>query len=392
MGWETCSVYDKVYPHGEPMSLFFIVFLLLYGCMHLYAYLHLRVLFSSSTGRLHFSITLLLMVPAPVVVRLAEHHGLPELAVLVGWVGYCWMGFVFLLVVVLSVCDLFRSISWLLRRGRPLSSDTFISRRRISIGAVTAAFICTLYGSWEAADIRTEHAVVHSPRITRAVRLVQVSDVHLGVMIGKWRLKRMLAAVSEARPDIIVATGDLVDGQPHRLNGLSLMFRQLAPRCGMYAVLGNHEYYAGIDVSREFFQTAGFRLLRKEGVEIFPSFALYGVDDPAGAGWGDVSGSDESGLLPRDNTRPFTLLLKHRPAVHPESRGHFDLQLSGHVHKGQIFPFNLLTYLSFPVRAGANLLEGGSMLYVSRGTGTWGPPVRFLAPPEVTVIDIIPAL
>jgi hypothetical protein len=76
--------------------------------------------------------------------------------------------------------------------------------------------------------------------------------------------------------------------------------------------------------------------------------------------------------------------------IEPASTGRFDLQLSGHVHKGQIFPFNLLTWLAFPVRAGMNQLADGSLLYVNRGTGTWGPPIRFLAPPELTVIDLIP--
>ena len=85
----------------------------------------------------------------------------------------------------------------------------------------------------------------------------------------------------------------------------------------------------------------------------------------------------------------FTLLLKHRPAVDPDSLGLFDLQLSGHVHKGQIFPFNMLTYLFYPVRTGFTLYSLNTALYVSRGTGTWGPPIRFLAPPEVTVIELI---
>lgn len=372
------------------MSLFFTIFLLLYGCMHLYAFLHLRRLFSSRSARVSLELLLLLMVPAPVGVRFAEHHGMPSLAVLLGWIGYCWMGFVFLLVVTLGGCDLVRALLWLVRRGEPYRIATLFCRRKMAAGAATAALCCTLYGAWEAVDIRTERVTIRSSRIKKPVRVVQISDVHLGVMIGKWRLKRMLAAVSAARPDLLVATGDLVDGQPHRFNGLVGMFRELSPRYGMYAVLGNHEYYAGLDTSLAFFNNAGFRLLRKEGVEIFPSFALYGVDDPAGARWGDTSGSDEQGFLPKENERPFTLLLKHRPAIHAESRGRFDLQLSGHVHKGQIFPFNILTYTSFPVNSGMNVLEDGSILYVSRGTGTWGPPVRFLAPPEVTVIDILP--
>lgn len=373
------------------MSLFFAVFLFLYGCMHLYAFVHLRALCPSRPARVSLLLFLLAMIPAPMGVRLAEHHGMPDLAVVLGWIGYCWMGFAFLLVVVLAVYDTAGGVAWLVRRGRSLQGDPLSRRRRSSATAVVVALCCTLYGAWEAAVIRTEHVVVYSSRITKPVRVVQLSDVHLGVMIGKWRLTRMLAAVAAARPDIIVATGDLVDGQPHRFDGLSERLRELSPRYGMYAVLGNHEYYAGLEHSVRFLTRSGFMLLRKQGVEIFPSLAIYGVDDPAGARWGDSAGSDEQGLLPKGKDRPFTLLLKHRPALHAESRGCFDLQLSGHVHKGQIFPFNLLTYLSFPVRAGMNLQGDGSILYVSRGTGTWGPPIRFLAPPEVTVIDILPA-
>jgi predicted MPP superfamily phosphohydrolase len=131
-------------------------------------------------------------------------------------------------------------------------------------------------------------------------------------------------------------------------------------------------------------------MLRKEAVTVLPYLTLAGVDDTAAKRWGDAAGSDERGLLTNGADRPYTILLKHRPAVNPDSKGKFDLQLSGHVHKGQIFPFNALTYVSFPVKAGINRLADGSILYVSRGAGTWGPPIRFLAPPEVTVIDILP--
>ncbi len=92
--------------------------------------------------------------------------------------------------------------------------------------------------------------------------------------------------------------------------------------------------------------------------------------------------------MPRLPRETFNVLLKHRPVLGTESPGRFDLQLSGHVHKGQLFPFNFVTYLFYPVKAGLNLCRENTALYVSRGTGTWGPPIRFLAPPEVTVIEV----
>ncbi|HKZ17475.1 MAG TPA: hypothetical protein VJ161_08435 [Geobacteraceae bacterium] len=97
----------------------------------------------------------------------------------------------------------------------------------------------------------------------------------------------------------------------------------------------------------------------------------------------------EKDLLRQLPNSRFTLFLKHRPVVEKGSAGLFDLQLSGHIHKGQIFPFNLVTRLFYPVKTGFSHLQGNAALYVSRGTGTWGPPVRFLAPPEITVIDLV---
>jgi predicted MPP superfamily phosphohydrolase len=301
------------------------------------------------------------------------------------------MGYAFILSVILGGIDLIRIAKWL--QFRFSGKRTCRKNQYPALLAVSLAVVLTIYGAYEAQDIRTEYLKITNPKIkgpSTGVRIVLLSDVHLGVMIGKWRLQRMLAAVQAARPDLIVVTGDVVDGQIHRMNGFAEMFLKVSPRYGMYAVLGNHEYYAGVENSINFLQRAGFKVLRKETATPVPFLTIAGVDDPVGARWGDTSGSNEQGFLPDGERKSFTVLLKHRPVIHPGSRGRFDLQLSGHVHKGQIFPFNFLTYLSFPVKAGANRFADGSMLYVSRGTGTWGPPIRFLAPPEVTVIDLIP--
>jgi len=112
------------------------------------------------------------------------------------------------------------------------------------------------------------------------------------------------------------------------------------------------------------------------------------VDDPAGTRYGSRKISEKS-ILEKVPYGRFILMLKHRPVVAKQSVGLFDLQLSGHIHKGQIFPFELLTYLFYPVKTGLSRIMDDSYIYVSRGTGTWGPPIRFLAPPEVTVIELV---
>jgi predicted MPP superfamily phosphohydrolase len=118
--------------------------------------------------------------------------------------------------------------------------------------------------------------------------------------------------------------------------------------------------------------------------------ALVGVDDLEVHGRRQNGSSADGAALKGAGSGLFTILLKHRPLVEKDAVGAFDLQLSGHTHKGQIYPFSLLTALAFPFHAGDYRLPGGGLLHVSRGSGTWGPPVRFLCPPEITVIDLLP--
>jgi uncharacterized protein len=129
-------------------------------------------------------------------------------------------------------------------------------------------------------------------------------------------------------------------------------------------------------------------MLRGEGVTIHGMVNIAGVDDPAGKYFQIKKVSEKAVLssLPGDL---FTVLLKHPPVVDKEAMGLFDLQLSGHTHKGQIYPFRYLTRLAFPLYTGYHKLPGNGHLYVSRGSGTWGPPIRFLAPPEVTIIELV---
>jgi predicted MPP superfamily phosphohydrolase len=198
----------------------------------------------------------------------------------------------------------------------------------------------------------------------------------------------MLDAVKAARPDIFISTGDLVDAQINHLTGLADLLRGVKTTYGNYAITGNHEYYAGLDKALDFTREAGFRLLHNEAVIVGP-ITLVGVDDRTAVQMNLEKPVREKVILaqlPRDR---FTLFLKHQPRIDRSTVGLFDLQISGHTHKGQIFPFTLLTLLTFPMNGGTHDLGSGSILHVSRGTGTWGPPVRFLAPPEVTIIELV---
>jgi predicted MPP superfamily phosphohydrolase len=245
----------------------------------------------------------------------------------------------------------------------------------------------TTYGYFEALNIKAEKLEIRTNKLKEKIRIAQISDLHIGLIVREERLKKIIDIISKESPDMVVSTGDLVDGQIDGLEGLNGLLREINPPLGKYAVVGNHEYYAGFEKALAFTQRAGFRVLRDELIDINGKILVAGVDDPQAKAYGLWRGLPERAILsglPKDK---FVLLLKHRPRV--ESEGLFDLQLSGHVHNGQIFPFRLITKLAYPYLSG--LYEfGSSLLYVSRGSGTWGPPVRVLSPPEVTIIDLIP--
>ncbi len=376
------------------MRLFLVTFFLVYGGIHLYAFLKAKaaLAFGSAAGIL-LALFMLLMVLAPVIVRYSERFGFELFARVMAHIGFVWGAVLFLFFSVSLVMDVFTLLVWvsgLILQQEP-SSFTLSARHSFSVGLLISLSIA-VYGYFEARDIRMERIVVKTQKIPADVgrlKIVQISDVHLGLIVREQRLQRILEIVKAEKPDILVSTGDLVDGQVCKLNGLSDLLKEIEPKYGKFAVTGNHEFYAGLENSRCFTELAGFTLLRGRGVTVADAINIAGVDDPAGKLFDPGTGISERDLLSSLPRQKFTLLLKHRPLVERDAARLFDLQLSGHVHKGQIFPFSLATRLYYPNEAGLAKLSGGSLLYVSRGSGTWGPPIRFLSPPEVTVIELV---
>ena len=309
------------------------------------------------------------------------------------YAGYIWMGLLFLFFSSAVAINFYNGILYIASKITSHDFGSFgISATLSFFLPVVYACLATIYGAYEAVNIRTEKIVIQTPKIPATqgkITIAQISDVHLGLIVREARLQRIMKAIRQADPDLLVSTGDLVDGQLDGLSGLSHMLQEFNPRYGKFAVTGNHEFYAGVKPSFLVTEQAGFTILRGESATVANSITIAGVDDPAGDKRGAISELGEHDLLaglPRDQ---FTLLLKHRPRVECDSIGLFDLQLSGHVHKGQIFPFNLVTFLFYPIKTGQSFYPSGSSLYVSRGTGTWGPPIRFLAPPELTIIELV---
>lgn len=374
------------------MNLFFVIFFTVYGGMHLYAFIKARNAFAFEMRiALPLGFFMAAMVLTPMIIRLIEKQGFEIAARVFSHTGYLWMGFILLFCSAAAAIDLYRLIVYM---------SSIVLRKDFSALSLSASYsfvlpllislAVTAYGYLEAKDIRTEKITIATSKLPASigkVTIVQLSDVHIGLIIREDRLKAILSEVKKAQPDMLVSTGDLVDGQINKLNGLSDLFREINPQYGKFAVTGNHEFYAGLSQALEFTRNAGFTMLRGEYAD--GPITVAGVDDPTVKDPGLAGKTSEEELLSGLDNKKFILLLKHRPLVNKPSVGLFDLQLSGHTHKGQLFPFSLLARFYYPVAAGLAQLSGSSHLYVNRGSGTWGPPIRLFSSPEITVIEIV---
>lgn len=376
------------------MTLFLLIFLLIYGGLHLYMFLKAKSAFAfGAESSIVITSFMVLMIFAPILVRLLEKPGLEPVARLYAYIGYTWMGILVLFFFSSIIIDIFRLLAYLC--GLIIRKDLSIITNSTTYHFLIPFFLSitiTVYGYFEARNIHVEKVTIKTSKISPEIgklKIVQISDVHLGVMVGEEKLKNILAKVKKESPDILVSTGDLVDGEMCNISGLIKLLKEINPRYGKFAITGNHEFYAGIEKALDFTKDAGFTILRDEKLTVDGLINIVGVDDPAGKPFGAHNERSEKELLSSLPPANFTLFLKHRPLVDKNAVGLFDLQLSGHAHKGQIFPFSLITRLYYPIDHGGMQLSNGSYLYVSKGAGTWGPPIRFLAPPDVVVIELV---
>ncbi|AUX26179.1 serine/threonine protein phosphatase [Sorangium cellulosum] len=320
------------------------------------------------------------------------------IAGVVAGVVYTWVGLAVLLFFLLLTSELVRlgahGVTALL--DRPLDGDrrTFLSRAIAGAAGVLAMGLGITGAASALGEVAVRPVRVRLRRLPRAMsgfRVVQLTDLHIGPTIGRAWLERVVARVNALEPDVVAITGDLVDGSVEELREHTAPLADLRARHGVFFVTGNHEYYSGIDAWVAELGRLGVRVLRNERVSIGHgehSFDLAGVDDWSARGMGRGHGPDLArALAGRDPSRELVLLAHQPKQILEAERMGVGLQLSGHTHGGQIFPWGLFVRLDQPYVAGLSW-HGQSQIYVSRGTGYWGPPMRVGAPSEITLIEL----
>ncbi len=388
------------------MTVFFVVMPLLWVGLHVYMGRRL-VGGSGLRGRgkaLGWTLTAILAVVPPFTFLALRGGGMGSWAWL-QWVGYLLMGLSSIMLVLLVVLDALRGVRKLVLRVRgskPAAPANPGRRaffgRAVNLGIVGGAGSVAGVGVVQARQLpeieEIEVPIEGLPPQAEGFRIVQISDVHVGPTIDGDFLSAVVDRVNALNPDVIAVTGDLIDGWVEQLHDEMGSLSRLSARHGAFFVTGNHEYYWNGPAWCEEVAAHGLtvlnnehRIIEHDGAELL----LAGVTDISAGNMVPSHASDPAGACAGAPDGLVKILLAHQPrSIDAASAAGYDLQISGHTHGGQYFPMNLLVYLAQPYVAGLHRHDD-TWIYVSRGTGYWGPPVRVGAPHEITLLRLVAA-
>ena len=372
--------------------MFFVIFLTLYGLLHFYFYKKVVRAFELGMAcHLSLIIVLCLLLLSPIISNMSANSDRFLLNSVLAHVSYIWMCVLFLFFSINILIDFYGLIVHISSRFVSPAILSFIPEARtIFIAVILVIAGINIYGVYEAGNITVERIRLGTSKLPSQMdsfRVVQISDTHFSPTRGVRLARKIHDIIKVLKPDLLVSTGDFFDGGLRESETIVELIRDLEAPYGKFACTGNHEFIHGIEQTSEFTADAGFKLLRNESIVLGDFLGIAAIDDPTGGRFGDVSGVSEEKILNSLSPESLNIFLKHQPRIGTNSPGKFDIQLSGHTHKGQIFPFTLIVSLFYSYMDGLYDLGDSSYLYVSRGTGTWGPPVRFLSRPEITLIE-----
>lgn len=388
--------------------MFIVVLGAVLALMHLYLWKRL-VKDTTAPGRTRRILTAVLVALGALLLAtlvLPRVFGLAD-AGWYAWPGYFWFGLLAYLFLILLVTEPVRLMlrGWVKRSARteqngdasptppPMDRRLFLARATaVAAGAVSVGVV----GVGASSALGPPDLLQAPMRLRRldpafnGFRIAVVSDIHLGPLAGRAHTERIVEIINGADADLVAIVGDLVDGTVEELGPAAAPLRELTSREGTFFVTGNHEYYVADPESwlREL-ERLDVQVLRNENTVIRragAAFDLVGINDIAGGQRSDPPDLDRA-LEGIDASGP-TILLAHQPVLVSEAatRG-VDLQLSGHTHGGQMWPFHYVVRAEQPALAGLSTV-GDTQLYVTKGAGFWGPPVRIGAPPDITVLTL----
>ncbi len=372
--------------------LFFTLVFSFYLLFILYPYYRIIKPFHSKILTYIYFLISILAIIFIIIGRWADKNYFYTLAYLSILFGLLWLGFSLYLFFSTLFIELYKTLVKLIKKFLKINFLPNPSPKETLILVLFLTVILSIYSYYETLNLQIIRIKIYSNKLPKEIgslKIMHISDLHLGPIMGKDKVRLIRKIWEREKPDLIVDTGDLVDGN---LKGKIFLAEELSTMVapyGKFLVLGNHEYYRGYKQAIEFIERAGYKILRNERVDL-GIMEIVGINDTA-CKIAKVCKEEERELelLKKLNRKKFILLLKHQPKIDPKTWGYFDLMLSGHTHGGIYTPLG--RFLKFWYITDRGLVRRrDSYIFVSKGIGTGGPPMRFLTPPDIAIIEIFP--
>ncbi|RMZ49991.1 metallophosphoesterase [Candidatus Marinimicrobia bacterium PRS2] len=380
-----------------------MIFLLIFSAVLfvVYAYVGLRFVMTldiMSSYKYLLCFTLFVFYCFPIIGIILYFNKIENnLSTLIHWLGYTGLGFVSLLFFIQAGADLLSLLKSLFAKGHSFDPHRRaflgLSAKTIMGGIAGIGSIWGIYNATKEPVIkRVEIKIDGLPESLRGFRMAQITDLHVGSMITGKFVKTVTRKIKELNADMLFFTGDAADGSVQSYGKHLQSLAEINPKYGKYFVTGNHEYYSDMNGWLQLIEGLGFKILVNESQNIIVNDAtimITGIPDRGGGHFSSFHKTNMEKAVGGMNPSDLKILLAHQPKdVEYALKYGFDLQLSGHTHGGQYFPFSLLVQLAHPFIKGLHKREN-TWIYINQGTGYWGPPLRIGTEPEITEITLV---
>ncbi len=366
--------------------VFFSIVLSIYAAVNLYLFIRGWQAIPPDSGlRIFYAIGFLIVASAFIAGRILERLALSRFSEILTWMGSFWLACMLYLCLFGLAADILIFIN---TTARFLPETAWLTSSHITISIAALTFLTVAGGHINARHFRVRKMTLDVQKRAGGIKdlnIVIASDIHLGTIIGRKRLDHIVDTINGLDPDIVLLPGDVVDEDlaPVIKENLGESLRRIQTKLGVFSITGNHEFIGGADAASQYLADHGISVLRDEVVKIADSFFLAGREDRSVTGFAGKRRKTMNELLGGIDPSYPILLMDHQPFhLEEAAKNNVDLQLSGHTHHGQMWPFNYITKKVFEVSWGY-IRKGNTHIYVSCGVGTWGPPVRTGNRPEI---------
>jgi uncharacterized protein len=378
----------------QSFIIFFSIILVLYGLINTYIYLRgLQSISHGSPLRMWFTLVFWFLSLSYIAARLLERIALSWFTDGLVWIGSYWMGAMAYFLIILLAIDLVRLANFIVPFFPDFITKNIQNAKHITALMVVAIVFLTVVGARINAmlpRIQNLDLTIQKKSPLRELNAVVVSDVHLGTIICNSHFMRIVEKINSLNPDVVLFAGDLVDEdiQPVIRQNLGETLRQIKSKYGIYGITGNHEYIGGVEPACKYLVEHGVVMLRDSVAVVDGAFTLVGREDISIRQFNGKNRKPLTDLMKGVDTTLPVILMDHQPFRLKDAVDcGADLQLSGHTHHGQLWPFNFISKAVYELSWGY-LKKGNTHFYVSCGVGTWGPPMRTGNRPEVVNIKL----